>query len=147
MKTLVVDQSGRCRSMMVEGAVKNAFTKLGIADATIESAGIHKSAAGKCANDGAAKSMAKLGVDISKARSRWMGDLNLGEFDYIFFVDPGEWRTFQNYVEHPGRLILLYPPNGIPNPYFGTEQDFDDCAETINADVVKQIVELLSVAV
>lgn len=75
------------RSQVFEALIKRELDKSGVQDIRVESAGIKKEMAGMPVSNDAIRLLTPLGIDIKDHQSRWIGNLNVCEFDLILCMD------------------------------------------------------------
>jgi protein-tyrosine phosphatase len=94
-------------------------------DAVVESAAGLEEADGKEAEEGAVIALKGVGIDISSHRARWIGKVDLSQYDMIYFMDPGVKEIVHAHLEmqrvRSWSTTLVNEPDGIPNP-FGKDQ-------------------------
>jgi protein-tyrosine-phosphatase len=110
----------------------------------VESAGVSGDLAGRPANSRSVACMAERGVDLSGHISRWIGDLDLNQYEWIVCVGQDEAvkvRSTQGVVS--ARVIVANEhKGGIPDPYELGLSGYRDCLallDQVMPDVAKQI--------
>ena len=87
------------------------------------------------------KSAKKHGIDLSPLRARQFESSDLDAFDYIFAMDKQNYKNILSHVktaeqESKVHLLLDYTGNKliseVPDPYYGTEKDFDLVYDIVN---------------
>ncbi len=91
----------------------------------------------------------KNGITISH-KARQLSDIDLIEFDHIFAMDESnEFNILRlpsaTEYQHKIRLMREYDPHGlgnVPDPYHGTEADFQEVFEILDRSIEQFILEL-----
>lgn len=91
------------------------------------------------------------GVSIDH-KARQLSDTDLIEFDHIFAMDENNRFNIlrlpsANKYQHKVRLMREYDPNGhgnVPDPYHGTEADFQEVYEILDRSIGQLILDLKS---
>jgi protein-tyrosine phosphatase len=90
----------------------------------VESAGLQQDLASRPANHRSVTCMKERGVDLSGHVSRWIGDLELGQYRWIVCVGPDEADKVRS-ARGAGACNVMVAnehQGGIPDPYeFGME--------------------------
>lgn len=122
-----------CRSPMAEGVFRNHAEASGFGHSfSIGSAGTCCYQRGASPDVRAVSAASGFGIDISPLRARCIDDLDLHAFDWIFVMDHENYEDIgmiTGYGERPRvRLMMSFVPGRadevIPDPYYGTAQDF-----------------------
>lgn len=105
-KVLILCTGNSCRSQMAEGVLKHYGKKR----YEVFSAGTMPSGL----NPSAVKVMKEIGIDISKHRSKYVGDLKVKDFDYIITVCDNAKETCPFIPGNAKRLHWEFPdpPHG-----------------------------------
>ncbi len=105
------------RSQVLEALIRNTLQQRKIQDVRVESAGIRQETAGLPVSADAIVCLDQLGIDIRGRCSRWIGGLNLKEYDLIIVMDPQQqtdllkMKGFHSDTE----VVVANPPNGVPD--------------------------------
>ena len=127
MKVIFVCTGNTCRSPLAEGLFKDKLKKLNITDIEVSSAGL-AAFAGDEVSKNSVNAAKNYGVDISEHRARPLSPYEL-EDSLIFCLGASHYNALLPYVDKE-RLFIL--GNGISDPYGGTQEIYDRCAEEIN---------------
>ncbi|MFZ5721612.1 MAG: low molecular weight phosphatase family protein [Pseudomonadota bacterium] len=95
----------------------------------VESAGVNRELAGRPANHRSVACMKERGVDLSGHVSRWIGELDLGQYRWIVCVGRDEADQVRSALgEHPASVIIANEhQGGIPDPYDLGLAGYRDC--------------------
>ncbi len=85
----------------------------------VESAGVTKELAGRPANSHSVTCMNERGVDLSGHISRWIGDLDLGQYRWIVCVGHDEADKVRSALGAVSASVIVANEHqgGIPDPY------------------------------
>jgi protein-tyrosine-phosphatase len=113
----------------------------------VESAGYLESAKGQPAAAEWLELKLYTGIDLAGHQSRWIGDLNLGQFNVILCLEQAAQHEViqalaQQKVNKPELQVLLVSRNGVENPW---QQGLDAYKRSYNTmkKIVPRIVERL----
>lgn len=109
-------------------------------DVIIESAAGLQEADGKEAEEGAVIALQNVGLDIALHRARWMGRLDLTQYDKIYCMDPAVEpmvRAQLNVSSNSVVVIVNEAEGGIPNPYGKDQAAYDLALQIIQREVKK----------
>jgi protein-tyrosine phosphatase len=133
MRILTVCLGNICRSPMAEGVLRHLARERGLMIST-DSAGTGNWHAGEAPDRRAQAAMRRQGMDISDLRARQVRVSDLEAFDLILAMDAENLSELQRVLVGEGkdrklRLIMDYAPQHpqreVPDPYYGTDADFD----------------------
>ena len=110
----------------------------------VESAGLSRELAGRPANHRSVACMKERGVDLSSHVSRWIGDLDLGQYRWIVCVGQDEADTVRSALGAGSASVMVAnaPLGGIPDPYELGVAGYRDCLallDEVMPDVAQQI--------
>ena len=127
MKVIFVCTGNTCRSPLAEGLFRDKLQKLNIDGVEVTSAGL-AAFAGDEVSANSVNAARNYGVDISAHRARPLSPYEL-EDSLVFCLGASHYNALAPYVEKD-RLFIL--GKGISDPYGGTQEVYDRCAEEIN---------------
>jgi len=95
----------------------------------VESAGLTKELAGRPANYRSVACMKERGIDLSGHVSRWIGDLDLGQYRWIVCVGHDEADKVRSAMGADLAQVIVANEHqgGIPDPYELGETGYRDC--------------------
>lgn len=95
----------------------------------VESAGVSQALAGRPANHRSIACMRERGVDLSGHTSRWIGNLDLGQYRWIVCVghDEADMVRASPGAEPARVLVANERQGGIPDPYDLGPAGYRDC--------------------
>ena len=140
MRVIFVCTGNTCRSPLAEGLFKDKLKKLNITDIEVTSAGLAASA-GDEVSANSVNAALNYGVDISAHRARPLSPYEL-EDSLIFCLSASHYNALVPFVDKD-RLFIM--GEGISDPYGGTQEIYDRCAEEINKaldGVLKTVIRL-----
>ncbi len=133
-----------CRSPLAEGILKSKLSS----DFKIESAGtidIHEGNSPDFRSINVAK---KHGLDISLQKSKLLKPEDLENFDLIFCMDKNNLKDVKSLATNEtqlNKIFLILNNADVPDPYWGTAQDFenvyqllDEACENLSTELCKQ---------
>ena len=140
-KVLCVCTGNISRSPMMQAVLQQ---HLGAAF-RVESAGISRELAGRPANARSVACLQERGVDLSGHVSRWIGDLDLGQYRWIVCVGPGEADTVRSAPGAGAARVLVANADhgGIPDPYELGLAGYRDCLALLD-QVMPQVARQIS---
>ncbi|MDP2388664.1 MAG: low molecular weight protein-tyrosine-phosphatase [Bacteroidota bacterium] len=139
-KVLMVCLGNICRSPVAEGVLRHIADKKGL-KLLVDSAGTANYHVGESPDKRSVANAKKNGVDISMLRGRQFHVRDFDEFDHIFAMDESNLKnvlTLARNEEHKQKVELLLNtihPNKnlpVPDPYYGTEKDFEKVFELVH---------------
>lgn len=140
-KVLCVCLGNTCRSPMMERMLRHELGEIiGLANVTVESAGLRESAAGQPMAEFSKKELRDRGINADGHLSRFVGTLDLSEYQLILTVGEEEANTLTAMREGHTPIIIL--GGGVPNPWQQGEQAYHDCANHIEQSL-SSIIEIL----
>lgn len=124
---------------MAEGLMKKLLCDRGIDSIEVSSAGL-AAYPGDEVSEKSVNAAQKYGVDISDHRSRRVNQYML-ENGIFVCMTASHAEALKPYIE-PNRLFIL--GNGIADPYGGTQEIYDLCAEEINSALPELLHKIIS---
>ena len=136
---LFVCTANICRSPSAEGVMRRVLEKKGLRHIRVESAGTHDYHVGKPPFPAAVEAAKKLGIDITGRVARRVRQSDFEDFDLILALDRSHLSMLraQAPTRYKEKIELLldysdkYQGQDVPDPFGGTEQDFDRALEMI----------------
>ncbi|HUP18178.1 MAG TPA: low molecular weight protein-tyrosine-phosphatase [Acidimicrobiia bacterium] len=134
LRVLMVCWGNICRSPTAEGILRSLADQRGIA-VEVDSAGTSDQHRGSPPDRRAIAEAARRGVDISEQRSRQIRSSDFDDFDLILTADEMVDSRVRRQAPSAGRARITkmtgslpdferYPE--VPDPYYGTPQDYRD---------------------
>lgn len=135
-KVLFVCLGNICRSPVAEGIMLHLIEEQKLHDViSVDSAGTAGYHSGEAPDHRTIKNAKKNGVDLSKLRARKFSISDFDAFDKIFVMDESNFENVismtKNKDHHKKVDYLLNISHAgknlpVPDPYYGTEADFDE---------------------
>ena len=124
-KVLCVCAGNISRSPMMQAVLQQ---HLGAAF-RVESAGVRQDLAGRPANHRSVACMKERGVDLAGHVSRWIGDLDLGQYRWIVCVGHDEADAVRTALGAGSTSVVVSNGHhgGIPDPYEHGLAGYRDC--------------------
>ena len=131
-----------CRSPMAEGALRAAAVKAGI-EVKVDSVGTANYHIGEGPDPRAIATAARHGIDIAGLLGRQLSEADFDRFTHIFAMDKANMagikaRAPRHSTAQIALLLDILPgrkDEPVPDPYYGDDEDFLACWETINEAV------------
>lgn len=129
-----------CRSPMAEGILEARSKDAGLAW-EVDSAGTMHYHAGEPPHQQSQLTAKKNGIDISEQRCRQFTADDIRYFDHIYVMDSDNYAAVQKICGQNWQsakvsriLDVLYPgeQRNVPDPYYGTEKDFEDVYQLLD---------------
>jgi protein-tyrosine-phosphatase len=142
-KVLCVCAGNISRSPMMQAVLQQ---HLGAAF-LVESAGVRGELAGRPANHRSVSCMKERGVDLSVHVSRWIGNLDLDQYQWIVCVGRDEADQVRSFLgARKTRLIVANEDRGgIPDPYEHGLAGYRDCLALLD-EVMPHVARRISQA-
>ena len=140
MKILMVCLGNICRSPLAEGIIRNKL-KLRGQYGEVDSAGIASYHVGEKPDIRTIKNALSHGIDLSMLRARQFKTSDFDSFDLIYCADKSIMNavtTMAQTSDHLNKIKLIteeaFPGQmlDIPDPYYGTEADFEKVYQLID---------------
>lgn len=141
-----------CRSPLAEALMRQMQTEFGL-DFELDSAGTSGYHSGEQPDARTRANALKNGLDISYLRARQFVPNDLHIFDRIYTMDRNNLLDIQkahSESEHLHKLSLLPHPKKhgeyieIPDPYYGTEADFEQVFQLLSRSISALCKEFIS---
>lgn len=107
----------------------------------VESAGVANNE-GEGANKYSIQCMEERGIDISGHRSRFVGNLDLREYELIVCCEEGQVEELRRRCNDQVNVMLANSPDGVPNPWGQGREAYVACAETMER-VAKNVIAII----
>jgi protein-tyrosine phosphatase len=121
-----------CRSPLAEGIMRSKLTK----EYYIDSAGTGGWHAGEAPDKRSIQTAQNHGIDISKQRARKFSITDFDTFDVIFVMDQSNYKDVINLAPNEAAKfkvqLLLDNSKEVPDPYYGTLEDFEQVYQLLN---------------
>jgi protein-tyrosine phosphatase len=139
-KILMVCLGNICRSPVAEGVMRSVAQQHKI-PITVDSAGTSNYHIGEQPDHRSVANARKNGVDISTLRGRQFSSADFDAFDHIYVMDESNLKNILALAkkeEHRQKVELLlnelYPGKNmpVPDPYYGTEKDFENVFQLVH---------------
>lgn len=143
-----------CRSPVAEGVLRKLACDKYL-QITIDSAGTSGYHIGETPDKRSIENAYKNGVDISKLKARKFDVSDFKKFDKIYVMDTSNLKDVvqlttkqEEKIKVDLLLNVLHPSQNkpVPDPYYGSEQDFEDvfqliytACDKLTDDLLKQI--------
>ncbi len=133
MKILMVCLGNICRSPIAEEVFRQKCRALGF-DVHVDSAGTANYHVGEAPDRRMIKTAANFGYDISDLRARKFSQSDFERFDIIFAMDDENRKNLVALAKNEQERSKIHgfqdftgisEPNFVPDPYYGTQKDFD----------------------
>lgn len=123
-----------CRSPMAEGIFGDLLVRSNLQHLfSVSSAGTVSFQQGSEPDERAIAALSSLGIDISLLRARFVGELDLLDYDWIFVMDDENYLEIHRYftpLQRPRvHLVLDFVPGRsgeeVSDPYYGSAREFE----------------------
>ena len=140
MKILMVCLGNICRSPIADGLLRKKVKEQGL-DVEVDSAGTIALHQGKAPDSRMVETARKNGTDINFLRARQFKVDDFDNFDYIFSMDFSNKKNILSLArneEDRNKVHMLLgdltdqQEASVPDPYYGTQKDFDHVYNLVN---------------
>jgi protein-tyrosine phosphatase len=140
MKVLMVCLGNICRSPIADGLLRKKVLEKGL-DIEVDSAGTISLHQGQAPDNRMVETARKNGTDISMLRARQFKASDFDTFDYIFAMDVSNKKNIldlaRTKADHNKVYMLLgeltnQEETSVPDPYYGTQKDFDHVYDLVD---------------
>lgn len=132
LRILMVCLGNICRSPLAEGIMRSKLTT----DYYIDSAGTGGWHAGEAPDKRSIQTAQNHGIDISKQSARKFSITDFDTFDVIFVMDQSNYKDVINLAPNEAAKskvqLLLNNSKEVPDPYYGTLEDFEQVYQLLN---------------
>jgi protein-tyrosine phosphatase len=132
IRILMVCLGNICRSPLAEGIMRSKLTK----NYYIDSAGTGGWHAGEAPDKRSIQTARNHGIDISKQSARKFTITDFDSFDVIFVMDQSNYKDVINLAPNEAAKskvqLLLDNSKEVPDPYYGTLEDFEQVYQLLN---------------
>jgi protein-tyrosine phosphatase len=145
MKVLMVCLGNICRSPIAEELFRDACQKIGL-QVQVDSAGTANYHTGKAPDSRMIRTASNFGHDISTLRARQIKPSDFELFDVIFAMDDENFSDLRKLAKNEAHASKIYRfqeyaevlvPDFVPDPYYGTQKDFEHTFEIVRASAIK----------
>jgi len=139
MKILMVCLGNICRSPVAEGIMRQRASEAGL-ELDIASCGTASYHIGEAPDHRSQKSTKRIGVDISSLRARHFKRMDFTDFDHILCMDKTNLTDLMKLAETESEkrkvhlfMEAAFPSENVPvpDPYYGSEQDFNEVVRIV----------------
>jgi protein-tyrosine phosphatase len=140
-----------CRSPTAEGVFRAAVERAGLGQVVVaDSAGLGDWHVGAPPDRRAIQAARRRGYDLSPLRARQVASRDFERFGWILAMDRSNLRALEairpsDFAGHLGLLLDLVPYRGlreVPDPYYGTTDDFERVLDLVEAASVALVERL-----
>jgi len=153
MKILMVCLGNICRSPLADGILRRKAKEQGF-EIEVDSAGTANYHVGKAPDLRMIKTAKNRGTDISMLRARQFKASDFSAFDQIFIMDENNYADVISLATSPEQvdkvkfLLNEMHPNTdakVPDPYYGSQQDFEDVYDLVDKAIDHLLINLKKV--
>lgn len=123
-----------CRSPTAEAVFRHVAREAGLEERFfIDSAGTHGYHIGDPPDPRSVATALSRGIDMRGLRARKVEAADFTRFHYILAMDGGHHALLSRFSARPpyGALDLFLGKGDVPDPYYGTQQGFEDVYDLI----------------
>jgi protein-tyrosine phosphatase len=131
MRVLCVCTGNTCRSPMLSALLQAELRLKGRGDVAVDSAGTGASP-GEPATDEAQRAMVKRGLDISKHRTRAIGQLTIADYDRFLCMTSGHAAYVRSLGVPAAKIEVVNAQfGGVPDPFGGDDASYEATAKVL----------------
>jgi len=152
VRILFVCMGNICRSPTAEGVFRRLLAERQLEQQfEVDSAGTHDYHVGEPPDARSVAAARRRGIDLSGLRARMVDARDIERFDLILAMDAQNLEELRRRFEpsQHGRLALMMsyaidaPTTGVPDPYYGGSQGFEDVLDLLEQAAEGLLQELL----
>lgn len=141
-----------CRSPLADGILRRKVLERGL-DIEVDSAGTANYHIGKAPDSRMIKATANRGTDLSFLRARQFKANDFDAFDLIFVMDRYNYEDVISLAKSKEQrqkvnyLLNVVEPNTnneVPDPYYGTQKDFEEVYDLVD-HAIDQLIDKLEI--
>ena len=151
MRILFVCTGNICRSPTAHGVMRALLARHGMAqEVQVDSAGFEDWHVGEPADPRSRTHARRRGYDLDDLRARQIAAADFHRFDLVIALDEGHVKramalcppSLQHRIRRMAAYCGLPEGRGVPDPYDGTDADFENVLDLIEAGCRRLVAEL-----
>lgn len=120
---------------MMERMLRHQLQQYGIVDVNVESAGLLESAAGQPMTEFSMVELNNRGIDTDGHTARFVGTVNLTDFDFILTVGEDEANQLMENPDWNPNTPIIILGGGVSNPWEKGKEAYRECANLIEENL------------